>query len=68
MEQVLLVQACTALLLLLLTPATIRRGIPSTGKLTRFVASLRKSLELPLPRRPRRRRGCAMRGSRPWYE
>jgi hypothetical protein len=68
MEQVLLVQACTALLLLLLTPATMRRGLPSSGDLTRFMAYLRKSLALPLPRRPRRRRGCAMRGSRPWYE
>lgn len=68
MEQLLLIQACTALLLLLLTPATLRRGLPTTGKLTRIVATLRKSLELPSPRRPRRRRGRAMRGSRPWYE
>ena len=65
MEQVLLAQACTALLLLLLTPATLRRGLPSTGKLTRFVATLRKSLTIP--HRPRRR-GRAMRGARPWWE
>ena len=66
MEQVLLAQACTALLLLLVTPAAMRRGLPTTGRLTRFVATLRKSLEFP--RRPRRTRGRAMRGSRPWYE
>ena len=66
MEQVLLAQACTALLLLLLTPATLRRGLPSTGGLTRFVATLRKSLTLP--QRPRRNRGRAMRGARPWWE
>jgi hypothetical protein len=65
MEQVLLAQACTALLLLLLTPATLRRGLPSTG-LNRFVATLRKTLTLP--HRPKRRRGCAMRGARPWWE
>ncbi|MDF1555170.1 MAG: hypothetical protein P1P84_19020 [Deferrisomatales bacterium] len=66
MEQVLLAQACTALALLLLTPATLRRGLPSTGRITRLVATLRKSLTLP--QRPRRSRGCAMRGARPWWE
>ncbi len=65
MEHTILAQL-TATVLLLLTPAVLRTGLPSTEPFSKFFSGLLRSFHPE--RRPRRTRRVAMRGARPWWE
>ncbi len=65
MEHVILAQL-TAAILLLATPAVLRRGLPSPEPFSKLVSGLFRSFRRE--RRPRRVRRVAMRGARPWWE
>jgi hypothetical protein len=56
----------TALLLLIATPAALKKGLPSTEPLSKAFSTFIKSFRFERPRR--RDRSRAMRGARPWWE
>ena len=62
----LLLPQLTAAVLILVTPAVLRNGLPSTEPFSKFFSSLWKSFRME--RRTRKVRRVAMRGARPWWE
>jgi len=65
MENAILAQL-TAAILLMATPAVLRRGLPSPEPFSRLISDFFRTFRVE--RRSRRVRRVAMRGARPWWE